>query len=1309
MEIRKYFIFLPIIGFSLLVACSKSKSGATQIKLSYLTGSKDVITDSYVRVFWAPIGGNINPANMKDIQRANPVAEIPNGSWQFYSVEWTGTTPYTGAMRCGVSAAAPELKGGSTEVQISINESNCGHQAFSSIFAPSIHNCFKPANSLNFPGSTTGAGLFRSGDGSLTKPYIICNADQLNSVGTNFSALSTANFILGADINYYNLFKKVGEFHPKRKEFVPIGSPIGSVSDSFSGTFDGNGHAIKGMEIKLSGSINATDIGFIRKLSGTVKNIRFIMPTIDLSEVTNSPSNIGIIVGKANSGAFVGNIKIRYGEINGGNSTIVGGAVGYYNNTTVINGFTNIHLKNVKVRTCGATVGGLVGELNGYITQSSFAEDDDELFPRGTEARVEGNSGKSGVSCASTGIGGLVGMLDGGSIGTSRSNAYVSGQSSVGGIVGTMNATGSIADSYSTSSVSAYGNGGAAVAGGIAGLVSSTAKIVRSFHTMGPVMGTATGGIFGDGDFNCDASFSTIPSQQKTNCNPAGAGNKTYATIRDLATYEDAGYAVSKTSIFLPTAYMLATNERSACGLSKQGKIFCWGDNNNGQLGIGTISTPPTTPATPVWVDTDTTYKSIVAGYNSSTTGERYCAITIAGVLKCWGNNENGALGVGDTDNRYTPTAIVGGESYVSVALGDHQSCGITQAGKLKCWGFHFAGQLGPSTTSDTSISTSPIDANPANDYISVATGFNYTCGVTSTGALACWGSNSSGQLGNNTTVDSAPNTSVSVGLLYAKVFASGHHTCAITTAGLLKCWGENGNNQLGNGTGLSTSTPTLIDSIVTYQSLTLGPNHTCGKTTSGAIKCWGDNTYGQLGNGNTTSIINASTASSLTGYQFVSSGRDFTCGVTSVGSITKCWGKNSKGQLGDGTTTNSMIPVLASPPSSNALWVMEDADFDYPRLAWEKTRPCHGNFDGIANPFLICSRDQFENLTSTGVYTIGGDIDLTDHTLSLQIFDQTLRGNGYRITNLNQKLFETNNGNIFDLNLSGISISDSSSECLGALAGINNGVISMVEVGVGSINNSYSTGQMGTGGLVGCNNADATIDSSQSSITTAGITNVASLVGKNDGSIARSQAYGSIALNSTHSAIGGLVGYNSGNISESKANAHFMSSPTPNVTNIGGFVGVNVGSTAVITNCTASLMNSFSGSISIAGGFVGINQGGGKISNSYSSYTALPASFNPFYGSITTGLFTSVFASSVQTGSTAVPQMFSTASGWATSGWLISPMEDPHDEEAIEAGIVWNPIWKDYPWVLKESRPELRRAEDDSRPDTFFINLLAI
>ncbi|HOC91698.1 MAG TPA: RCC1 repeat-containing protein, partial [bacterium] len=341
---------------------------------------------------------------------------------------------------------------------------------------------------------------------------------------------------------------------------------------------------------------------------------------------------------------------------------------------------------------------------------------------------------------------------------------------------------------------------------------------------------------------------------------------------------------------------------RHTCAVTTSGGVKCWGWNENGQLGVGTTRRR----YTPVDV------VGLTSGIASISSGGRHiCAVTTSGGVKCWGSNKNGQLGDGTTTNSYTPVDVVGLTSGVaSVSSGNLHTCAVTNSGGVKCWGSNYYSQLGDGSDISRYMPVDVVELTSGVD--SVSSGNRHTCAVTTSGGVKCWGNNDYGQLGDGTTTDSYIPVDV-VGLTsgIASVSSGVDHTCAVTNSGGVKCWGSNFIGKLGDGTSTDSYMPVDVVELTSgVDSVSSGNRHTCAVTTSGGVKCWGNNDYGQLGDGTTTdSYIPVDVVGLTSGIASVSSGVDHTCAVTNSGGV-KCWGSNFIGKLGDGTSTDSYMPV---------------------------------------------------------------------------------------------------------------------------------------------------------------------------------------------------------------------------------------------------------------------------------------------------------------------------------------------------------------------------------------------------------------
>lgn len=337
-----------------------------------------------------------------------------------------------------------------------------------------------------------------------------------------------------------------------------------------------------------------------------------------------------------------------------------------------------------------------------------------------------------------------------------------------------------------------------------------------------------------------------------------------------------------------------------ACALLAGGGVKCWGSNDSGQLGDGTLDNSS------IPVD--------VAGLANPATaisagGFHTCAV--AGGVVCWGGNYLAQLGDGSYDDSMTPVAVLGLESGVSaLAAGVDHNCALTSAGGVKCWGDGYEGEFGNGLF--TGVPDLVDVVGLAASVTSITSGQIHTCAVLDTGHVQCWGGNPFGQLGDGANNSHPlPATVETITDTFAFVDGGSSHTCGLTTGGGVKCWGLNEDGQLGDGTNTYRTVPTdVIGLDAGISALSVGAYHTCALTTGGGVKCWGANWWGALGDG---SFDNSYTPIDVTGLGSgvvaISMGGYQSCALTTGGGV-KCWGGNWRGQLGDGTNDDSPTPV---------------------------------------------------------------------------------------------------------------------------------------------------------------------------------------------------------------------------------------------------------------------------------------------------------------------------------------------------------------------------------------------------------------
>lgn len=274
-----------------------------------------------------------------------------------------------------------------------------------------------------------------------------------------------------------------------------------------------------------------------------------------------------------------------------------------------------------------------------------------------------------------------------------------------------------------------------------------------------------------------------------------------------------------------------------------------------------------------------------------------------------------------------------------SVSAGQNFTCATRSNGALACWGTNAMGQLGDNTTVTPRLT--PTTVLNSVDVVSVAAGNNHACALQSTGRVLCWGDNTSGQLGNNTTTSRRVWGSVASLTDAVEIAAGANHTCARRADGTVVCWGNNSAGQLGDGTISNRLVPTAVPLVADARALAAGSLHTCAAVGTGGVLCWGNNAFGQLGIGSLANQARATPVSGLTEVSELAAGQDFTCARWGGGNVS-CWGNNSAGQLGDGSTMSWLAPNRI-PSLTNALRIAAGGQHACARTT-EDAAMCWGN-----------------------------------------------------------------------------------------------------------------------------------------------------------------------------------------------------------------------------------------------------------------------------------------------------------------------------------------------------------------------------
>jgi len=307
------------------------------------------------------------------------------------------------------------------------------------------------------------------------------------------------------------------------------------------------------------------------------------------------------------------------------------------------------------------------------------------------------------------------------------------------------------------------------------------------------------------------------------------------------------------------------------------------------------------------------------------------CAIASDGKLYCWGRNHRGQLGNNSTVDSSKPVAVnvsgvLAGKTIKQISSGAYHTCVVASDDNAYCWGENMKGQLGNNSTANSSVpvkvDTSGVLAGKTIKQIS--TGHYHTCAVASDNKIYCWGENNNGELGNGSTVDSRVPVAVNMtGVLAGKTIkqmsVGTYNTCVIASDDKVYCWGSNAYGQVGNNSLTDSTVPVAVNATgvlagKTIKQISVGHYRACVIASDDKMYCWGNNMGGALGNGSTSDShipVSVNMSGVLAGkvVRRISIGAFHTC-VDATDNKIYCWGSNNYGQLGNNSTANSGVPT---------------------------------------------------------------------------------------------------------------------------------------------------------------------------------------------------------------------------------------------------------------------------------------------------------------------------------------------------------------------------------------------------------------
>lgn len=494
--------------------------------------------------------------------------------------------------------------------------------------------------------------------------------------------------------------------------------------------------------------------------------------------------------------------------------------------------------------------------------------------------------------------------------------------------------------------------------------------------------GRGANGRLGNGDSNDRNVPTTVSALPGAAFQVAAGGAHTCARI-DLSLYcwgaagsaqlgngsfSDASTPVAVTGLAGGTPTAVAVGAAHSCAVLSANAVRCWGENLDGQLGIGGGST--LLPQLVVGVQTPASGAGALAAG-----GAHSCVILRGGGMRCWGAGDKGQRGDGGSSARNlavtasgalpmrfasdhvsagvnhnclrsdrgapdggvvqcwgnndlnkagpvtasTPTEIPGLTGVQAVAAGGTHSCALLADGGVRCWGSAINGALGNGSFSPvpSAAAVAVIGLGPSDPAAAITAGAAHTCARLVSGLVRCWGLNLQGQLGNGG--NTASHTPVTVSSISAAdpaidISAGSSHTCAVLQSGIVRCWGSGANGRLGHASFASSNVPVTVSGITAANRATQvagGESHTCARLSSGEVRCWGAGADGRLGDGASVDRSSPVTVTNLDPATAVTAGGRHSCALTS-GSFVYCWGDGAQGQLGHGLNSASATPVQA-------------------------------------------------------------------------------------------------------------------------------------------------------------------------------------------------------------------------------------------------------------------------------------------------------------------------------------------------------------------------------------------------------------
>lgn len=368
------------------------------------------------------------------------------------------------------------------------------------------------------------------------------------------------------------------------------------------------------------------------------------------------------------------------------------------------------------------------------------------------------------------------------------------------------------------------------------------------------------------------------------------------------------------------------------CALTSDSQVYCWGYGGNGTMGDNTGNTAARLTPNAIYTGGVLSGKTIKSVHTPDFGGAHSCVLTTENKAYCWGYNNNGQVGDNTSGaDKIAPVTVyestdLGSKTIKSISLGYNHTCAIASDDKAYCWGLNSSGQLGDSSQINKPAAVAVNTAGVLNNktIVSISAGYSTTCAIDSDGNLYCWGYVD----GQNRLLPVAVNSGGLSGKTVKSVSLGLNDNCVIASDDKAYCWGPNTYGQLGDGTNVDKWSPVAVSTGTlpgdkTVKAISVGSEFACVIASDDNAYCWGRNeNEGRLGNNlaptnswvpspvyTTSGILNGKTIKSIS-----SSGHS--C-VIATGNQGACWGNNNYGQIGDGTSANNRtVPTaILAPP----------------------------------------------------------------------------------------------------------------------------------------------------------------------------------------------------------------------------------------------------------------------------------------------------------------------------------------------------------------------------------------------------------